>query len=116
MWVYADTLEEVTDIERELSVYFRSDDIAENITDDLLNECYPVYEIAGEKFYPSEVVKKLARPLYNQILEEEIEGYIDDAFYEIEQACPNGGDRLSEFTFANIDYIIWKEDNYETIN
>ena len=115
MWVYADTLKEVTDIESELSIYFRSDDIAENLTDDLLNECYPAYEIAGEKFYPSEVVKKLARPLYNQILEEEIEGYIDDAFYEIENACPNDGDKLGEFTFANIDYIIWKEDKNDAL-
>ena len=108
MWVYTDTLKEVTDIETELSIYFRSGDIAENLTDELLNECYPVYEIAGEKFYPSEVVRKLARPLYNQILEEETERYIDDAFYEIELACPNDGDKLGDFIFADIDYIIWK--------
>lgn len=115
MWVYADTLKEVTDIESELSIYFRSDDISENLTDDLLNECYPVYEIAGEKFYPSEVVKKLARPLYNQILEEEIERYIDEVTYKIERACPRDGDRLSDFTYANIDYIIWKEDKNDTL-
>ena len=108
MWVYADTLKEVTDIETELSIYFRSGDIAENLTDELLNECYPVYEIAGEKFYPSEVVKKLARPLYNQIMEEEIERVIADELYWLERVNPNDGDKLGNFIMPNIDYIIWK--------
>ena len=114
MWVYADTLKEVTAMETELSIYFRSDDIAENLTDNLLNECYPTYEIGGIKFCPSEVVRKLARPLYNQIMEEEIERTIADDLYWIEHAIPehvvipNDGEKLGNFVARDIDYIIWK--------
>ena len=72
---------------------------------------YPAYKIGGTKFYPSEVVRKLARPLYNQIMEEEIERIIADELYWLERANPNDGDKLGDFVVQNIDYIIWKESN-----
>ena len=72
---------------------------------------YPAYEIGGTKFYPSEVVRKLARPLYNQIMEGETERIIADELYWLERANPNDGDKLGDFVVQNIDYIIWKESN-----
>ena len=111
MWIYANTLKEVEDIESELSSFYRDEAYAEGLVNDLLNDLYPAYEIGGIKFYPSEVVKKLARPLYNQIMEEETERIIADELYWLERANPNDGDKLGDFVMPNIDYIIWKESN-----
>lgn len=108
MWVYADTLKEVKDMEIELSSSYWDEDRAEQLVDNLLDECYPIYEIGGIKFCPSEVVRKLARPLYNQIMEEEIERTIADDLYWLERVNPNDGDKLGDFIMPNIDYIIWK--------
>lgn len=109
MWIYADTLEEVKDMERELSSFYKRDEvIAEQLVDNLLDECYPTYEISGIKFCPSEVVRTLARPLYNQIMEEEIERTVADDLYWLERVNPNDGDKLGDFVMLNIDYIIWK--------
>ena len=114
MWVYADTLEEVKDMESELSLYYRDEVFAEQLVDNLLNECYPTYRIGEIKFRPSEIVKKLARPLYNQIMEEEIERAIADDLYWLEHAIPehvvipNDGEKLGNFVARDIDYIIWK--------
>ena len=111
MWIYADTLKEVEDMETELSSFYRDEGFAEKLVNDLLDDVYPTYEIGGTKFYPSEVVRKLARPLYNQIMEEEIERIIADELYWLERANPNDGDKLGDFVTPNIDYIIWKESN-----
>lgn len=111
MWIYADTLKEVEDMESELSSFYRDEVFAEELVNNLLDELYPVYEIGDTKFYPSEVVRKLARPLYNQIMEEEVERIITDELYWLEQANPNDGDKLGDFVMPNIDYIIWKESN-----
>lgn len=114
MWIYADTLKEVKDMEVELnSSYWDGDGDgvrAEQLVDNLLDECYPTYEIGGIKFCPSEVVRKLARPLYNQIMEEEVERTIADDLYCLERVNPNDGDKLGDFVMTNIDYIIWKEE------
>ena len=111
MWIYADTLKEVEDMESELSSFYRDEVFAEELVNNLLDELYPTYEIGGTKFYPSEVVWKLARPLYNQIMEKEIERIIADELYWLERANPNDGDKLGDFVAPNIDYIIWKESN-----
>ena len=111
MWIYADTLKEVENMETELSSLYRDEGFAEKLVNDLLDDVYPTYEIGGTKFYPSEVVRKLARPLYNQIMEEEIERIIADDLYWLECANPNDGDKLGDFVAPNIDYIIWKESN-----
>lgn len=111
MWIYADTFEEVKDMERELSSFYKRDEVlAEQLVDNLLDECYPTYEIGGIKFCPSEVIRKLERPLYNQIMEEEIERIIADDLYWLERVNPNDGDKLGDFVMSNIDYIIWKEE------
>ena len=110
MWIYADTLKEVKDMESELRSIYRDEVFAEQLVDSLLDGCYPTYEIGGTKFYPSEIVRKLARPLYNQIMEEEIERAIADDLYWLECANPNNGDALGNFVSPNIDYIIWKEE------
>ena len=110
MWIYADTLEEVKDMKFELSSYCRDEVFAEQLVDNLLDECYPTYEIGGIKFCPNEVVRKLARPLYNQIMEEEIERTIADDLYWLERVNPNDGDKLGDFITLDIDYIIWKEE------
>lgn len=111
MWIYADTLKEVEDMESELSSIYRDEVFAEQLADSLLDECYPTYEIGGTKFYPSEIVRKLARSLYNQIMIEEIERLIADDLYWLEWVNPNDGDKLGDFVAPNIDYIIWKESN-----
>lgn len=111
MWIYADTLKEVEDMESELSSFYRDEVFAEELVNNLLDELYPIYEIGGTKFYPSEVVRKLARSLYNQIMEEEIERTIADSLYLLEWVNPNDGDKLGNFVAPNIDYIIWKESN-----
>lgn len=111
MWIYADTLKEVEDMESKLSLFYRDEGFAEKLVNDLLDGLYPAYEIGGTKFYPSEVVRKLARPLYNQIMEEDIERIITDDLYWLERANPNDGDKLGDFVVPNIDYIIWKESN-----
>lgn len=111
MWIYADTLKEVEDMESELSLFYRDEVFAEELVNNLLDELYPAYEIGGTKFYPSEVVRKLARPLYNQIMEEDIERIITGDLYWLERANPNDGDKLGDFVVPNIDYIIWKESN-----
>ena len=111
MWIYANTFKEVEDMETELSSFYRDEVFAEELVNNLLDELYPAYEIGGTKFYPSEVVRKLARPLYNQIMEEEIERIIADELYWLERANPNDGDKLGDFVVPNIDYIIWKESN-----
>lgn len=108
MWVYADTLKEVKDMEIELSSSCRDEVFAEQLVDNLLDECYPTYEIGGIKFCPSEVVRKLARPLYNQIMEEEIERTIADDLCWLKRFNPNNGDALGDFVTPDIDYIIWK--------
>lgn len=111
MWIYADTLKEVENMESELSSIYRDEVFAEQLADSLLDECYPTYEIGGTKFYPSEIVKKLARSLYNQIMVEEIEKTIADSLYLFEWVSPNDGDKLGDFVAPNINYIIWKESN-----
>ena len=111
MWIYADTLKEVEDMESELSSIYRDEVFAEQLVDNLLDELYPNYEIGGTKFYPSKVIQKPARPLYNQIMEEEIKRIIADELYWLERANPNDGDKLGDFVAPNIDYIIWKESN-----
>ena len=110
MWIYADTLKEVKDMESELSSIYRDEVFAEELVDSLLDECYPTYEISGTKFYPSEIVRKLARSLYNQIMIEEIERLIADDLYWLERVNPNDGDKLGDFVLPKIDYIIWKEE------
>ena len=110
MWIYADTLKEVEDMESELSSIYRDEVFAEQLVDSLLDGCYPTYEISGIKFYPSEVVRKLARPLYNQIMIEEIETLIAEDLDWLERVKPNDGDKLGNFIMPNIDYIIWKEE------
>lgn len=111
MWIYADTLKEVEDMESELSSFYRDEVFAEELVNNLLDELYPAYEIGSTKFYPSEVIRKLARPLYNQIMEEEIERIIADDLYWLERVNPNDGEKLGDFVMPNIDYIIWKESN-----
>lgn len=108
MWIYADTLKEVEDMESELSSIYRDEVFAEQLVDSLLDGCYPTYEIGGIKFYPSEVVRKLARPLYNQIMLEEIETLIAEDLDWLKRVRPNNGDKLENFIMPNIDYIIWK--------
>ena len=109
MWIYADTLEEVKDMERELSSFYKRDEVlSEQLVDNLLDVSYPTYEIGGIKFCPSEVIRKLARPLYNQIMEEEIKRIIADDLYGLERVNPNDGDILGAFVVPDIDYIIWK--------
>ena len=115
MWIYADTLKEVEDMESELSSLYRDEGFAEKLVNDLLDDVYPTYEIGGTKFYPSEVVRKLARPLYNQIMEEDIERSIADDLYWLkhaipERVTPNDGEKLGHFIARDIDYIIWKEE------
>ena len=116
MWIYADTLKEVKDMESELSSIYRDEVFAEQLVDSLLDECYPTYEISGIKFYPSEVVRRLARSLYDQIMIEEIERLIADDLYWLEHAIsehvviPNDGEKLGHFIARDIDYIIWKEE------
>ena len=110
MWIYADTLKEVEDIESELSSIYRDEAFAEQLVDSLLDGCYPTYEIGGTKFYPSEVVRKLARPLYNQIMIEEIETLIAEDLDWLKRVHPNNEDKLGNFIMPNIDYIIWKEE------
>ena len=110
MWIYADTLKEVEDMESELSSIYRDEVFAEQLVDSLLDECYPTYEIGGTKFYPSEIVRKLARSLYNQIMVEEIERLVADDLYWLKRVHPNNGDKLGNFIIPNIDYIIWKEE------
>lgn len=110
MWIYADTLKEVKDMESELSSFYRDEVFAEELVNNLLDELYPAYEIGGIKFYPSEVVRKLARPLYKLIMKEEIKRIIADSLYLLEWANPNDGDKLGDFIAPNIDYIIWKEE------
>ena len=95
-------------MESELSSIYRDEVFAEQLVDSLLDECYPTYEIGGTKFHPSEIVKKLARSLYNQIMEEEIERAITDDLYWLERVNPNDGDILGIFVAPDIDYIIWK--------
>ena len=113
MWIYADTLREVKDMESELNSIYRDEAFAEQLADSLLDECYPTYQISGTKFYPSEIVKKLVRSLYNQIMAEEIERLIADDLYWLEHAIPervilNDGEKLGHFIARDIDYIIWK--------
>ena len=110
MWIYADTFKEVEDIEGELSSIYRDEVFSEQLVDSLLDGCYPTYEIGGIKFYPSEVVRKLARPLYNQIMIEEIETLIAEDLDWLKRVHPNNGDKLGNFIIPNIDYIIWKEE------
>ena len=95
-------------MESELSSIYRDEVSAEQLVDSLLDGCYPTYEIGGIKFYPSEVVKKLARPLYNQIMIEEIETLIAEDLDWLKRAHPNNEDKLGNFIMPNIDYIIWK--------
>lgn len=111
MWIYADTLKEIEDMESELSSFYRDEVFAEELVNNLLDELYPVYEIGGTKFYPSEVVRKLARPLYNQIMKEEIETLIARDLDWLKYVHPNNGDKLGNFIMPDIDYIIWKESN-----
>ena len=110
MWIYADTLKEVKDMESELSPFYRDKAFADELVSNLLDGCYPTYEIGGIKFYPSEVVRKLARPLYNQIMIEEIETLIAEDLDWLKCVHPNSGDKLGNFIMPNIDYIIWKEE------
>lgn len=49
MWIYADTLKEVEDMESELSSIYRDEVSAEQLVDSLLDGCYPTYEIGGDK-------------------------------------------------------------------
>ena len=115
MWIYAYTLKEVKDMESELRSIYRDEVFAEQLVDSLLDECYSIYEIGGIKFYPSEVVRKLARSLYNQIMIEEIETFIAEDLDWLEHAIPervtpNDGEKLGHFIARDIDYIIWKEE------
>ena len=110
MWIYADTLKEVEDMESELSSFYRDEAFIEELVNNLLDGCYPTYEIGGIKFYPSEVVRKLARSLYNQIMIEEIETLIAEDLDWLKRVHPNNGDKLGNFIIPNIDYIIWKEE------
>ena len=111
MWIYTDTLKEVEDMEGELSSIYRDEVFSEQLVDSLLDGCYPTYEIGRIKFYPSEVVRKLARPLYNQIMIVEIETLIAEDLDWLERVKPNDGDKLGNFIMPDIDYIIWKESN-----
>ena len=110
MWIYADTLKEVEDMEGELSSIYRDEVFSEQLVDSLLDGCYPTYEIGRIKFYPSEVVRKLARPLYNQIMIEEIETLIAEDLDWLKRVHPNNGDKLGNFIMPDINYIIWKEE------
>lgn len=97
-------------MESELSSFYRDEVFAEELVNNLPDELYPIYEIGGTKFYPSEVVRKLARPLYNQIMKEEIETLIAEDLDWLKRVHPNNGDKLGNFIMPNIDYIIWKEE------
>ena len=108
MWIYADTLKEVEDMESALSSIYRDEVFAEQLADSIVDGCYPIDEIGGIKCYPSEVVRKLARPLYNQIMIEEIETLIVEDLDWLKRVHPNNGDKLGNFIMPDIDYIIWK--------
>lgn len=47
MWIYADTLKEVEDMESELSSFYRDEAFIEELVNNLLDGCYPTYEIGG---------------------------------------------------------------------
>lgn len=113
MWIYNgeefnsfETLfEEVIDSNEDFFIY----------VDEILDGCYPSYEICGQIFLPSQIIKNLDSSLYNLIVLDEKNEIISEWEHYMNCHSPDDGQSLYDFLGLDGSYademkdVIWYE-------
>ena len=115
MWYDLEAEDWIRD-EKELynTLYMIADDNREYFdVDDLIDDMYCPFEMFGVKFYPSIIIKKLEEMLYDQIREDILSDWVEDAIYRLNRLEYEEGDTiaslLEETEFTGLENIVWKE-------
>lgn len=82
--------------------------------DDYIDACYPKkIEMFGASFYPHFIIEECDPDLYSQILDEYIEGWIDEVLCQLDSYVFDEGDTIEdalELGFKELKDIVWKEE------
>lgn len=116
MWYDVDTNERYDD-EKMLSMirdYIEDMDYSD-VVDEMLNECYPAVEIAGERFNPADVLKELNPDAYEEVTEVEKEYLYNEIEYVFKNYFKYIGETLTEHCDSKLngyfaDCYVWKEE------
>jgi hypothetical protein len=115
MWYDLEAEDWIRD-EKELynTLYMIADDNREYFDiDDLIDDMYRPFEMFGVKFYPCEIIKKMDEMLYDQIREDILSSWVEDAIYQLERSEPEVGDTMGELLLeshmSGLEMIVWKE-------
>ena len=115
MWY--DTLGEYW-LNTESTLWERLREIAEDNSeifnpDDLIDEIYPPLDCFGVKFYPSRVIRVLDNTLYQEIWDNLMNDWVEDAIHQLERFEPEAGDTMEELLLeprmTGLETIVWKE-------
>lgn len=115
MWYDLEAEDWIRD-EKELynTLYMIADDNREYFdVDDLINSMYRPFDMFGVTFYPYKIIKKMDEMLYDQIREDILSDWVEDAIYRLNRFEYEEGDTiaslLDETEFTGLESIIWKE-------
>ena len=81
--------------------------------DDLIDDMYPPFYMFGVTFYSCEIIKRMDEMLYDQIREDILSDWVEDAIYRLNRLEYEEGDTvaslLEETQFTDLEKIVWKE-------
>ena len=96
--------ERLREIAEENSEYFNPDD--------LIDEIYSPVNYFGVVFYPHRIIRQMDNVLYQEIWDNLMNDWVDDATYRLERLDPKKGDTMGSLLgeiFEGLEKIVWKE-------
>lgn len=104
-------------INTESVLYGELREIAENNSeffnpDDLIDDMYPAANYFGSRFYPSRIIRKLDNNLYQEVWNNLMDDWAEEAMRRLERYDPEEGDTFASFLdegFKELENIVWKE-------
>ena len=109
-WINTETVlyDELREIAENNSEYF--------LPDELIDEIYGSVNYFGVVFYPHQIIHKLDEQLYQEIWDEQMSNWTDEAIWRLERVDPKDGDLMSDVLdedFIELKNIVWKESEVE---
>ena len=80
--------------------------------DDLIDEMYSPVNYFGVVFYPHRIIKQMDNDLYQEIWDNLMNDWVDDAAHRLELLEPEEGDAMGSLldeNFKGLENIVWKE-------
>ena len=81
--------------------------------DDLIDEMYPPVNYFGVVFYPHRIIRQMDSDLYQEIWDNLMNDWVEDAIHQLERFEPEDGDTMGELLLeshmSGLETIVWKE-------